>query len=176
MSTESLMWLLPILWMLHNIEELLLFKRWLLKNRELIAGRFPRAGRLILPVLDAVTTPILMVAVAEEFVLLSLITLITVEAGWYAVFAGFIVGHTLHVGVHIALGLKLKQYVPAVVTAALTLPYSVLVLYALATRGLIDLGGVIFWSVWASIFLVGNVILSHFLARKFDRWLRRVYA
>lgn len=176
MKTETVLWLLPVVFMLHDFEEIIFLKMWLRKNRDAFQARYPRIARPLIAHLDSLSTLSFTFIVAEEFLLVSLITLLAVEQALYNLFAGFVVAYLLHLIVHWAQAYIWKGYIPAAVTAVLTAPYSVFALYTLGTRNLIDLNGVLFWSFWAIIVVLANLAVGHISARKFERWLRRVFA
>ncbi len=176
MKTESILWLLPVIFMLHDFEEIIFLKMWLRKNRDAFQARYPRIARPVIAQLDALSTLSFTLIVAEEFLLLSLVTLLAVEQNLYNIFAGFVGAYLLHLIVHWAQAFIWKGYIPGVVTAAITALYCLFALYTLGTRGLIDLSSVVFWTAWASIAALGNLLIGHISARKFERWLRKVFA
>lgn len=173
MSIESILWLLPIVFMLHDLEELIFIKWWLSRNKTTLLTRYPRLAPFVISHLDSLSTQALALVVAEEFLLLSLFTLLAVEYQLYGAFAGFVAVYLLHLALHSFKAILMRQYVPATITAVLTAPYGVYALAQLGERGLIHGSEVLFWGVWAGTFALANLALAHFLARKFERWLRR---
>lgn len=120
-----LVWLLPIVFMLHDFEEIIFMEKWFAHNREKIMTRVPKLAPKLLHHIDQLTTARITLGVACMFLLVVSVTLISVFSGVYYVWlAGFIV-FSIHLFVHIAQSLVLRSYVPAVVTSILALPYSI---------------------------------------------------
>ena len=122
---QLLVWLLPIVFMLHDFEEIIFMENWFSHNREKLLKRVPKLAPKILSHTDQLTTARIALGVACMFLLVVAVTLISVISGVYYVWlAGFIV-FSIHLFVHIAQSLVLRSYVPAVATSILALPYSI---------------------------------------------------
>jgi len=120
-----LVWLLPIVFMLHDFEEIIFMENWFAHNREQISMRVPKLAPKLFHHIDQLTTARIALGVACMFLLVAGITLISVSTGiYYLWLAGFIV-FSIHLLVHIAQSLVLRSYIPAVVTSILALPYSI---------------------------------------------------
>src|SRR5512144_2008205 len=117
MDTKLLIALLPVVFMLHDFEEIIMFRPWLDKNRALIAQRYPRIDRVLAGHHDKLTTSAFAVAVLHQFVLLSVITFLSLGVDsyrwWFAAFMAF----TLHLLVHIGQWIVFRAYVPFIVTS-----------------------------------------------------------
>ena len=124
---NTITWLFPILFMLHDFEEIILLEAWQksckqdLKNKKLKRIIFSNCNN----------TPAFSIAVAIEFLLISLIALITTLTQnyyvWYALFFAF----TLHLILHCAIIFPYKHYVPGVINAILLLPINIYILFML---------------------------------------------
>jgi hypothetical protein len=134
MTTETLLWLFPSVFMLHEFEEIIGFRPWWERNRAELLNRFPRTGQRLRRLYDPLSTSAFAFAVAEEFVLVSVLTFLSVRFGWTALFAGLVIAYLIHLGVHIGQWLVWRRYAPMIVTSLLTAPYALYVLYALNQR------------------------------------------
>jgi len=57
MNTYStLVWLLPIVFMIHDFEEIIFFKPWIHKNRDYLAKKYPKIASLFLRHLGRLST------------------------------------------------------------------------------------------------------------------------
>lgn len=163
--------LLPIVFMMHDFEELIFLKPWLGRNREMLYQRFPALARKILPHLDRLSTNAFALAVAEEFVLLSVITYTAVLFEYYYVWFAALAAFTVHLLVHIGQWLVLRRYIPAIVTSLLSLPYCLYTLYLFCRESRIGPAEGLLWSAGGLILMVLNLLLAHRLGTRLDAWL-----
>lgn len=172
MKTETLMWLLPIVFMLHDFEEIIMVQAWVEHNAGQLRTRFPQLASGLLPHLEKLSTSSFALAVAEEFVLLSVVTYVTVELELYSVWAGILVGFFIHLIAHIVQFAIYQRYIPAIFTSVLSSIYCLSALYYLNARNLLAGAKVSPWAFVALIVLVANVILAHKLAAWFEQYLK----
>jgi Protein of unknown function with HXXEE motif len=122
MTTETLMWLFPSVFMLHEFEEIIGFRPWWDQNRNALLKRYPRVGQRLRLQYDPLSTSSFALVVAEEFVLVSALTLLCVLFGWTSFFAGLVIAYLIHLGVHTGQFLLWRRYVPMIATSLLTAP------------------------------------------------------
>ena len=81
--TLILIYLLPILFMLHEFEEMVMLPAWIEKNEKELSRRFPALRSK----LSFLQSPAFGIAVCEEFVIVSACTMATIITGnmlfWY---------------------------------------------------------------------------------------------
>lgn len=164
------MWLFPIVFMIHEFEEIIMTEVWFRQHEQTLLMRFPRMGTRISAIYKGLSTSAFSVAVAEEFLLLSLVTWACVTFQFYNFFTGVVIAYGLHLLVHIAQALIWRGYIPAVVTSVLTFPYCIYAVGSLAGQQLLDPFQVLIWSVIASVIVVVNLAMTHRLAHRFRRW------
>jgi len=155
--------------MIHDFEEIIFFKLWLNKNREHLRDKFPKISKRFLLRLSNLSTSAFALAVAEEFLLLSLITSGSVFFDryelWLAVFMGFFV----HLWIHLAQWIILKRYIPAIWTTFFALIYCNYALYEIIVNNIFQISEIVFWTI-IGVGLVGvNLIFAHKLAEMFDK-------
>lgn len=115
-----LVFALPIVFMLHDFEEIIFLKPWLKRRGD----RLPkRLSEKIRTQMNRTTTEQFSLIVAEEFILVSGVTFYGVISGnyypWFAVLLGF----TAHFLMHFVQWGVVRSYIPAIVTTFLALPY-----------------------------------------------------
>lgn len=149
MELVNVIWLFLVVFMLHDLEEIIVVENWLTRHRKQLIRKLPVALEKHFKPLLFMTTAQFAVAVTGIFIILSaavLLTAATWSKGTYLPF--FLVClHVmfLHVFTHIGQTILLRSYTPGVVTAvALILPYG---LYTY-TRLLEE--GVVTWSLMLS--------------------------
>ncbi len=164
-----IIWLLPIVFMIHDFEEIIFFKPWISKNREYLTKKFPKISKRFLPQMENLSTSAFALAVAEEFVLLSLITVGSVLFDnyflWLAAFMGFFV----HLLVHLGQWIILKRYIPAILTTFFALIYCIYTLYKIIENNIFQPSEIVLWTI-IGLGLVGvNLLFAHKLAEMFNK-------
>lgn len=114
---------LPMLFLVHGLEELATQRRWMARNATL-RQRFPNLLRHV----AALDTKAFALVVAEEFLLLCAATALPLVSTarpamwiWLAAFGAF----ALHLPVHLAQAIAVRGYTPGAITAVLYLPWAV---------------------------------------------------
>ena len=107
---ELIMILLPIVFMIHEYEEIIMFKYWLGNNRNELKRRFPKFEQFLTHRghFDY-STATFAVGTAHEFLLIAAISFCSLWLGayhwWFAAFAGY----SIHLIVHLN-GMALDRY------------------------------------------------------------------
>ena len=157
--------LLPVIFMMHDFEEIIFFKWWSQKNGQFLRDNYPKISTRF----DSMSTVGFTVAVAEEFILLCAITFGCVFLNnyylWLAVFMGF----SLHLLIHIAQWMFFRRYIPAIVTSLAALIYSVYAIQVIISKNIFTTSEILLWSALGLLLLGGNLLLAHRLAFIFDR-------
>ncbi|MGN0206687.1 MAG: HXXEE domain-containing protein [Muribaculaceae bacterium] len=114
----------PILFCIHDAEEIFTQHRWMREHGPMLKKRFPRMGK-VLDHLGELSTGAFAIAVIEELLIIIAVTLYYLVGGaysfeiWVAVFLAF----SLHLVVHIGQAVVVGRYTPGVVTSVVVLPY-----------------------------------------------------
>ncbi len=171
MSTETIMWLLPIVFMLHDFEEIIMMKPWIGREQGALMQRFPRFMGRIIPHVSKLSTSSFSFAVLFMFALITVLTLISVECKLYSLWSGFLVGFGLHAIIHIIQFIVYRKYVPVIITSFPALLYSLLAFYTVYTRLNLEIMPILLWSMIAVTLLPISVLVAHYLAGRFETWL-----
>ncbi len=172
MKTETLMWLLPIVFMVHDFEEIIMLQPWLRHNANSLQERFPQLASRFLPHFEKLSTGSFSLAVAEEFILLSAATYLTVEWSLYSVWAGILLAFSIHLISHILQFVFLRRYTPAIITSISTGAFCLGALYYLSMAGKLVWSEVVLWSIIALAVILANLLLMHLLAERFEGYLK----
>lgn len=170
---ESLMWLLPIVFMFHDFEEIIIFKPWMNANRAALEKRLPASVARIFARHGDISTSAYALAVAEEFVVLSALTLIAVEWNLYEFWAGMMLGFFIHLLIHVGQFLAYRRYVPVILTSLPSGLYCLVALHDLNFFHTLNWNLVALWIFFSLIIIGVNLTLALNLAVKFDYWLGR---
>lgn len=100
MNTSIIISLLPLFFLLHELEEILMVRSWIEKNGTLMHKRFPKLKRVI-QVMEQMTTRKFATIAFEELFIICICTFASIQTGnqtaWYCCLAAF----GIHLIVHI---------------------------------------------------------------------------
>ncbi len=167
--------LLPAVFMLHDFEDIVLMQPWLINNSSRIKARFPRLAKHINHA-SARSTAAFALAVAEEFILICLVTALSVWYSTYGVWVAVYCAFFLHLLLHIGQSIVLKSYIPALATSILSLPYCVWVGLLLVRWGQFDLWQTGLLFALGSVLVAANLLLALKTADWFDKQLAKYAA
>jgi len=170
---NMIVWLFPILFMFHDFEEIIFIKPWTAKNAERLRNKYPALSEGLLRQFVSVSTSAFSLGVAEEFILISTVTIAAYLTGWYYLWLGGFIAFTLHLIAHCVQALMLKGYVPAFFTSILTLPLCCYCVVLFLQRYQPAMGQTIIFSVVGIVIMVVNLLVVHKAMTKFDRWLNQ---
>jgi len=164
-----IVWLLPIVFMIHDFEEIIFFKPWITKNKGYLTEKYPKISKRFLPRMENLSTSAFALAVAEEFLLLSLITVGSVIFDSYFLWLAAFMGFFVHLLVHLLQWIIMKRYIPAIGTTFFALIYCFYAFYEIISNNVFLISEIVLWTI-IGLGLVGvNLIFAHKLAEKFDR-------
>lgn len=166
---KIVVWLFPILFIFHDFEEIIFMQSWISKYRHYLCERFPTLSKRLLPHFDNITTSSFAFGVAEEFILISIITIVSYVTNWYILWVGFFIVFTLHLVIHCLQSLIVRKYVPAVITSIICLPICIYILKNIVK--LFQLDNVVLYSILALIIIVVNLVFIHKGMDIFSKWL-----
>ncbi|AIQ13748.1 HXXEE domain-containing protein [Paenibacillus durus] len=162
-----IVWLLPVIFMLHDFEEVIMIRAWLQRNKSYIRAR---KGKPV-PFNIQASTASFTVAVAIEFVILSVITILSYLLDNYVVWYGAFAGFTVHLVFHLYQWIRFKKYVPSALTSVVFLPVCCYFLYKSAVFLGYDALTLILSTLIFTVIIAVNIAVLHKLMVRFDRWL-----
>lgn len=125
---KEYVWLFPIIFIFHDMEEIIGFGIWLKNNKKILGEKYPN----ILNTYKDFSTEGFSLAVFEELILCiafsALAFLFDTQPLWYIWLGGFI-ACTLHFIIHIGQAVWMRQYIPATATSIICFPISIWILY-----------------------------------------------
>jgi hypothetical protein len=173
MKTETLLWLFPVLFMIHEFEEIIMMQAWVQRNKNSITNRFPTIGGKMIGHYAKLSTASFSLAIFEEFLIVGIITFIAVENGYYALWTGMVLAYVFHLLFHIIQTMVLRQYTPAIITSILTGILSAWLVLELNYRIMLNLSETIIWFLVLLVFLIFNLQFILKVVVGFERWLER---
>lgn len=171
LSVHTVIWLLPIAFMFHDLEEIVMVEAWIKKNRADLHNRLP--ARIIRVIERDLSMETASFAVAVCFMLLG-VSIATVWAGVsldrggsMLPFAAALAVFFVHAFMHMGQALVLRRYTPGVLTSiAIVLPYSVYAYHRLLADGVLTwklaaLGVPVGFICAAPLLLLGHWVGKH---------------
>ncbi|SMC26352.1 Protein of unknown function with HXXEE motif-containing protein [Clostridium acidisoli DSM 12555] len=125
-NMNAIAWLLPIIFMIHDFEEIIFIKVWRKRYEHYLDNCTMKKK----PYADFRSPDEFSIGVEILFVILSIISLFSVFFNNYYVWYGFLFTVIAHfVILHCKICLDFKHYVPGIVTAILFLPITIYIMY-----------------------------------------------
>ena len=142
-SIYRIVWLFPVLFLIHDLEEIITVKGFMSRNKDRIVYLLPRNIGVFVQRQFELTTIQFSVSVAFVFMFVMsatyLVTHFNFAEGAMKYFFIVVVVFFLHVFTHLGQALILRTYTPGVITSVLIiLPYTSYVLFRLFRDQLID--------------------------------------
>ena len=159
MSTFALA--LPLLFIFHDLEEIIGMRLFLDRNEDTLQRRFPKINRLF----HGTTNEGFALAVMEEFVVFTIIALLALwvdnQFVWN-IWLGAFIGLRFHYVVHIGQAIVLRKYIPALATSIICLPISIYILKQCFMMLTVDI-----WQMIVGVVIVAvNLVCAH----KMTKW------
>ena len=170
MNLPALALSLPLVFMLHDFEELIGAEPWLRANRAALLQRFPRLAPPLLAHMQRMAGAPFTCGVCLLFVLLTLLSFYAALSGDYRLWYGVLVAFTAHLFVHLLQWALWRRYIPCIFTSLLALPYG---FWALTQDFPLTAAEKWHWSGVAALLAVALLALLHFFMPRLARWLNR---
>ena len=161
----SIFCLFLLLFVVHDIEEIVVQHRWMLAHRETLARRFPRFQPAVRQLLRLNTRAFAVAALEEWLVLWLAVGYVWLDGPYVTQIASALfMAYAVHLLVHVLQALAWRGYVPGLLTALLQLPLAAFALCSLWSGS--TAGEILLWSLAAVAFVVANLRFAHWLGMK----------
>ncbi len=173
MNTMSfIVWMLPVIFMLHDFEEIIMAEVWGKRYKKRINTVWPKRQPFGLNYIQHCHTPTFSIGVEVEFVLFTVISLLSVIFQNYFIWYGAFLGVVIHmIIIHVSICFQFKNYVPGVITSIIFLGPSIWFLYK-AEEIVHYRGGTVALACLLGIALMMIIIpLLHKLMAFWSQWL-----
>ena len=166
-----IMMLLPFVFMVHEYEEIIMFRRWIDRNREELRKRFPKIESFFTRrgVFDY-STSIFTVGTAHEFILISVVSFYSVWIGEYQWWFAALTGYSVHLLMHIVQWIVYRKYVPVIITSLLTLPYCIYSFAEFSKTTVLSFSQMVLWAAIGIVLTILSLFSAFFFMDRFQRW------
>ncbi|WP_160687649.1 HXXEE domain-containing protein [Clostridium sp. C2-6-12] len=133
-TMNSIVWIFPIIFMLHDFEEIIMAEAWGKRYKKAIDTTWPNHQPFALNYVNYCKTPTFSIGVEIIFLFFLLISLFSLIFQNYFIWYSAFLGITIHfVFIHVVLCIHFKHYVPGIVTSILFLFPSIWLLFTTAS-------------------------------------------
>ena len=166
-----IMMLLPFVFMVHEYEEIIMFRRWIDRNREELRKLFPKIESFFTRrgVFDY-STSTFAVGTAHEFILISFVSFCSVWTGEYQWWFAALTGYSIHLLMHIAQWIVYRKYVPVIITSFLTLPYCIYSFAEFSKITVLSFSQMVLWATIGIVLTILSLFSASFFMDRFQRW------
>jgi hypothetical protein len=164
--------MLPIIFMIHDFEEILMAEVWGKRYKEKINQTWPKREPFGLNEIHYWHTPTLSIGVELEFLLFSLISWFSVVSQNYIVWFGAFAGLLIHmVFIHMFICVQFKNYVPGVITSVILLLPGMWFLYSAEKILHYEVGIILFACLLGAGLIIVMILSLHTLMGSLSKWL-----
>lgn len=163
--------LFPILFMIHEFEEIAMINVWQKRNKQYINSLKSQSKKV--PFDFKGSTASFSLGILEEFLILSVITIISYLLNNYVLFYGLFIAVTFHFFMHIFFSIHFKGYVPGITTTIILTPFFCFMIYKLNIVLHYTMLTSIFSILIATLLMMVNLYMLHNIMIKFTELLNK---
>jgi hypothetical protein len=161
--------LFPLVFMIHEFEEIICFKSWVTKNGLWLTDKYPKFAKQIAHI-GQLSVPAFSIAVLEEFILVSITIVLALTLQWYSVWIAVFTAFTFHILLHIVQWIVVRKYIPVIITSLLSLPYLIWGLSRILNE--FSLSMIMICFVSGTLVAILNLYFVHKFASLYDRTIK----
>lgn len=165
---EQYIWLFPIIFIFHDMEEIIGFEIWFQINEKILSEKYP----FVLKTYKNSSTEGLALAVFEELIiciLFSVLARYTDIKFFQFLWLGVFISCTLHFVMHMGQSIIIRQYIPALITSVICLPISILIIKECISALGCTTATITEFSFIGIVVVLLNMKFAHFLMKKFTK-------
>lgn len=171
-TMNFIVWMLPIIFMLHDFEEIIMAEVWGKRYKKEINVTWPQRQPFGLNYMHNYQTPTFSIGVEVLFLTFSIISLLSVIFQNYFIWYGAFLGFTLHlIFSHMLFCILFKHYVPGVITSVIFLLPSAWFLYEAQNILHYSIGTILFACFLGFAFTIILMFVLHKSMGSWSKWL-----
>lgn len=166
---ELIISLFPLVFMIHEFEEIICFKPWIINNGLWLKEKYPKFAKQVTRI-GQLSVPAFSIAVLEEFIFVSTTTVLALTLQWYSVWIAVFTAFTLHIFIHIIQWIAIRRYIPVIITSLLSLPYLIWSLNKILNGFPVSI--IIICFIIGTTVAILNLYLAHKIASLYDKTIK----
>ncbi|MGL5439425.1 MAG: HXXEE domain-containing protein [Filifactoraceae bacterium] len=167
MQLEGLLWLFPVIFMIHEMEEIVGLRIWLDRNSDIV-----KDYNILSNLYQNYSNEGFSLAVLEEYFICIIITALSIFYKFYIAWIGVSVAFTLHLVIHIIQSMIVKRYIPALISSMSLLPLSIFLIYKVISMLRYTTYSLLVSSMVSVILMMVNLIMIHWMMKKITENLK----
>lgn len=157
-------WILPVLFALHDLEEIASISWW---SKRLDMDAIKKSDRVkdrILRKLARLEASRFAVAVLEEMVILTIVCVVAIGFSTYGLWWGFFLAYAFHLVIHLIQAAYMRSYIPGLIFALLELPICIWIIKQVGV--FFSLTETLLWGLLGIVVMLVNLRILH-------RWMEK---
>ncbi len=153
--------LFPVVFMFHDFEEIIFLKSWYNKNKQWLSLKYHFIPNRLFVHLENISTTNFALMVAEEFILVSVITYLSILVNNFYFWLGLFMAFSVHIVVHIIQWIVVRRYIPAIATSLVCLPYCFYTMLEVVNTNKFTVAEILLCTIGGVIAVSINLMLIH---------------
>lgn len=171
-TMNFIVWTFPIIFMLHDFEEIIMAEVWGKRYEKAISIAWPKGKPFALDYVHCCKTPTFSIGVEILFLFFSLISLFSTIFQNYFVWYSTFLGIALHmIYIHMFICIRFRHYVPGVITSIIFLVPSAWLLFTAKKILNYDISTILLAGLLGIVLTIILIPALHKLMGPFSRWL-----
>ena len=166
---ERVFWLFPIVFMIHEMEEIIGFRLWFEKNFDLV-----KKYSMLEKLYSNFSSEGFAIAVLEEYIICIIVTGISIFWEIYIIWIGVFIAFVIHLVIHIIQSLVIRRYIPALISSITLLPISIFLISKSIHYFGYHFTDIAMISILSVILMVLNLILVHWIMRIVTQRIKKI--
>ncbi|MBS1507226.1 MAG: HXXEE domain-containing protein [Bacteroidetes bacterium] len=150
--------LLPIVFILHDLEEIITVKHWITNNKSAMIQKTPKFAHTLITRFSSISTEWFACIVMAEFIIFTAVGISAAYFGFVSLWIGLFVAYTIHLFWHSVQSILFRKYTPGLITVFISLAYAKFVLDRFLTHHPFSFTEYMLWTFIALI-LIGAVFV-----------------
>lgn len=170
MEIYKLSFIIIVLFMIHEFEEIIFIKKFIEKNKVV---KDMKSELFVKKKESYPSTETTSLMIAEEFIILSTLLFIASEFSMYEIVLSLFIVYIAHLVPHIYDALKYKKFSPGSRTSFIIFPLGILIIWNVILNKEINLVILISCVIIIGFLMILNLLFLHKISKKIDKYLRK---
>lgn len=166
---KEYIWLFPLIFIFHDMEEIIGLRIWINNNSDRINHKYPRIHKMV----KDFSTEAFTVAVFEELIVCIILCIATSFFNNHVVWGmwlGAFIACTVHFAIHITQTILFRSYIPAVLTSIFSMPPSIWIIFRVLSHFSSLVADMYPYMILGFLLVIINLVFAHKLMSAFTKY------
>jgi hypothetical protein len=168
---DKYIWMFPVLFLFHDLEEIIGLGIWYQRNKKMLNSKFPKLFKLFDKIFSNYSTEGMALAVLEELLLCIAICAFAVGFKEYLLWIGIFIAFIVHLIIHMLQSIVVGKYIPALATSIIAMPISIYIVIKCLTIVSYSNESIMIASFLGFFIVAFNLKFAHMLMHRFTNWM-----